>query len=64
MWLQHAQEARETLEPIGCSPLFPPSALVGGRWWIFAVIADKLIDRDLLRVRPSSYKNACLLCLK
>lgn len=64
MWLQHAQEARETLEPVGCSPLFSPYALVGGRWWIFAVIANKLIDMDLLRVRHSGYKNACLLCLK
>ena len=64
MWLQNMQEARETPEPRGCSPLFFPYALVGGRWWISAVIANKLIDTDLLRVRHSSYKNARLLCLK
>lgn len=56
MWLQHMQEARKTPEPIGCSPLFFPYALVGGRWWISALIADKLIDTDLLRVRHSLEK--------
>lgn len=55
MWLEHKQEARETPEPIVCSPpLSFPYAMVGGRWWRFALIANKLIDTDLLKVRPSS----------
>lgn len=29
-------------------------ALVGGRWWRFALIANKLIDTDLLKVRHGS----------
>lgn len=34
--------------------LLSPYALVGGRWWRFALIANKLIDTDLLKVRHGS----------